>query len=236
VDGPGRPEPRHDVNWNTNAFKQVNLETLFQDSFYVPFDPRVIHDPYWDRFVVLADACNPCSGSGTRSLFSLAISQTNDPTGSWWIFGLGLNTNLGDFADFPQLGMDLNSLIVTFNVFTANNTFDARTLSFSKAYPYNGSGFNYRIFGGSSCTVAPPYVLDDSGVDYLLSFCPGDSKVSIMSLTNAGLSNVSLHLDNTVTVENSASRRRRSSQGPATPSTPATTGSRTAHCRSAAGS
>jgi hypothetical protein len=43
-------------------------------------------------------------------------------------------------------------------------------------------------------------VLDDSGVDYLLSFCSGDSKVSIMSLTNAGLSNVSLHLDKTVTV------------------------------------
>src|SRR2546429_472209 len=32
-------------NWNTNAFKQVNLETLFQDSGgAVLFDPRVIHD------------------------------------------------------------------------------------------------------------------------------------------------------------------------------------------------
>src|SRR5207244_12769730 len=52
----------------------------------------------------------------------------------------------------------------------------------------------------TSCTVAPPYVRDDRGVDYLLSFCPGDNKVSIISLTNTGLSNVSLHLDNTVTV------------------------------------
>jgi hypothetical protein len=134
------------------VFKQVNLETLFQDSFYVPFDPRVIHDPYWDRFVVLADACNPCSGSGTRSLFSLAISQTNDPTASWWTFGLGLNTNLGDFADFPQLGMDLNSLIVTFNVFTANNTFDARTLSSPRLIRTTGVAL---IIGSSAAAAAP---------------------------------------------------------------------------------
>jgi hypothetical protein len=51
-----------------------------------------------------------------------------------------------------------------------------------------------------ACTVAPPYVLDDSGVDYLLQFCPGDTKVSILSLTNSSLSNMNVQLDNTVNV------------------------------------
>jgi hypothetical protein len=187
-------------NWNTNAFKQVSLATLFQDSTDVRFDPRVIHDPYWDRFVVLTDTCNPCSGAATHSFFSLAISQTNDPTGSWWIYGVPLNTNTGDFADFPQLGMDLNSLIFTSNVFTASNTVATKTFSIAKAYLYNGIGASYLIFGGSSCTVAPPYVLDDSATAYVLAFCPGDNKVSIGSLTNTGLSAANLHWDNTVTV------------------------------------
>jgi hypothetical protein len=50
--------------------------------------------------------------------------------------------------------------------------------------------------------VAPPYVLDDSGVDYLLAFCPGDNKVYIGSLTDTGLSNVNLFMwtANTVSV------------------------------------
>jgi hypothetical protein len=187
-------------NWNTNAFKQVNLETLFQNSNFVLFDPRVIHDPYWDRFVVLADTCNPCSGAATHSLLSLAISQTNDPTGSWWIWELSLNTNVGDFADFPQLGMDLNSLIFTSNVFIASNTVATKTFSIAKAYLYNGIGASYFIFGGSSCTVAPPYVLDNNATAYVMAFCPGDNKVSIGSLTNTGLSAANLHWDNTVTV------------------------------------
>jgi hypothetical protein len=187
-------------NWNTNAFKQVSLATLFQDSNNVLFDPRVIHDPYWDRFAVLADTCNPCSGAATHSFFALAISQTNDPTGSWWIYGVPLSTNTGDFADFPQLGMDLNSLIFTSNVFAASNTVATKTFSIAKAYLYNGIGASYLIFGGSSCTVAPPYVLDNSATAYVLAFCPGDNKVSIGSLTNTGLSASSLHWDNTVTV------------------------------------
>jgi hypothetical protein len=57
------------------------------------------------------------------------------------------------------------------------------------------------LIGGSGCTTAPPYVLDDSGVDYVMAFCPGDTQVYIGSLTNSGLNNVSLYLwDNTVAV------------------------------------
>jgi hypothetical protein len=107
----------------------------------------------------------------------------------------------GDFADFPQLGMDLNSIIITYNDFPFAGGLDARTFAVAKAYLYNGRGFSIPVFGGSGCTVAPPYVLDDSDVDYLLAFCPGDNKVYIGSLTKSGLRNVNLHLwDNTVTV------------------------------------
>jgi hypothetical protein len=187
-------------NWNTNAFKQVSLATFFQDGTDVLFDPRVVYDPNWDRFVVLTDACIPCLGASPGSLLRLGISQTGDPSGAWWTYSIAIG-GLGDFADFPQLGMDLNSIIVTFNDFLGNGGFDARTFAVAKAYLYNGKSFSATFFGGSGCTVAPPYVLDDSGVDYLMAFCPGDNKVYIGSMTNTGLSNVSLHLwDNTVAV------------------------------------
>src|SRR5439155_20196761 len=48
-------------NWLTNAYVQKNLPTLFQTSPpSLVYDPRVIYDPYWDRFTVLAAGCNPC--------------------------------------------------------------------------------------------------------------------------------------------------------------------------------
>jgi hypothetical protein len=191
-------------NWNTNAFVQKKFSTFFQDPTDFIFAPRVIYDPYWDRFVVLVDRCNLCSGaSQSTTFFLMMISKTGDPTGSWWLYMVGNGAAVGDFADFPQLGMDLNSIIITYNDFLASGGLDARTFSIAKTYLYNGLGFSSLIFGGSSCTTAPPYVIDNSGVDYVMAFCPGDNKVFIGSLTNTGLSNVSLHLwDNTVAIGN----------------------------------
>jgi hypothetical protein len=44
------------LNWFTNAFVSKKFATFFQDGTNFIFDPRVIYDPYWDRFVVIADA------------------------------------------------------------------------------------------------------------------------------------------------------------------------------------
>jgi hypothetical protein len=91
---------------NGTLAKQVNLATFFQDGTSFLFDPRIIYDPYWQRFVVLVDACKPCSGAATVSFFELAVSQTSDPTAGYFISPhVNLGMPLGDFADFPQLGM-----------------------------------------------------------------------------------------------------------------------------------
>jgi hypothetical protein len=183
-------------NWNTNAFVQKNFATFFQDSTHFLFDPRVIWDQYWNRFVVPVDACNPCSGTGTFSRLYLAVSQTGDPSGAWWTFSVGAATN---FADFPQLGMDLHSIIVTFND-VSGSTVTGRTFAVSKAYLYNGFGWSATLFGGSNCTVAPPYVLDNNATAFVLAFCSNDTKISIGALTNTGLSGANLHWDNSVAV------------------------------------
>src|SRR5207245_1687270 len=57
-----------------------------------------------------------------------------------------------------------------------------------------------RFYGGS-CTIAPPYVLDNNGVDYLLQFCPNATSVIVGSMRDTGLTTVSLNYsDNTVAV------------------------------------
>src|SRR5439155_10361317 len=189
-------------NWFTNAFVQKNFNTFFQNATYFKFDPRVIYDPYWDRFAVLVDGCNPCSGGANQSFFFLAVSQTGDPTGAYWVWFLSPGAaGSNDFADFPQLGMDLNSIIVTYNDFNPNGTFNSgRTFTMAKAYLYNNHGFGYFVFGGGACTVAPPYVLDGSATAYVLAFCPGDNKVSIGSLTNTGLDGTNLNWDGAVSL------------------------------------
>jgi hypothetical protein len=178
---------------NGTLARQVSLATFFGDGTNFLFDPRIIYDPVWQRFVVLVDACNPCSGSGLASFFELAISQTSDPTGGYFIYNhVSVGTGAGDFADFEQMGMDLNSIIITFNDFLFPSGFDARTFTVAKAYLYNGLGTGFPIFGGSACTIAPPYVLDNGGPSYTLVACPDDNGVFLGPIFNSGLSNVSV--------------------------------------------
>ena len=188
-------------NWNTNAFKQVNLNTLFANSNFLYFAPRVIHDPYWDRFLVVAAGCVICSGSITGSGFFIAVSQTGDPSGGWWQWNAVYSSGL--FVDFPQLGMDIDAIIVTDNLFVYNQYAGPQLFTFDKAHLYNGiaQGMTVGYFGGGSCTMAPPYVLDPNPAAYVLSYCPGDTQVNIGSLTNSSRSNVHYNLsDNTVSV------------------------------------
>jgi hypothetical protein len=187
------------LNWNTNAFMQANLNTFYHTTNFL-FDSRVIYDPYWKRFVVLADSCSNCGNttSNVSDVF-LMVSETPDPTGAWLLTAFLVEEN-GDFADFPQLGMDMNSLIITYNDFIHDGSFDAKVFALAKARLYNAQFFFPQVYGGNACTVAPPFVLDN-GVDYLLSFCPGSNHVSIGSLKNTGLTTESFTLlDNTVAV------------------------------------
>jgi hypothetical protein len=179
---------------NGTLAQQVSLATFFGDSSSFLFDPRIIYDPFWKRFVVLVDGCNPCSpAASVVSFFRFAVSTTSDPTGSWYLYSTGVGTNTGDFADFEQLGMDLNSFIITYNDFLGNGGFDARTFAFPKAYYYNGLVQNVPIFGGSGCTIAPPYVLDNHGPSYTLVACGNDNGIYLGAMTNTGLSNVGLN-------------------------------------------
>ncbi len=154
----------------TKAGDIVRNQSLAAFFGYTPqtiFDPRAIYDSRWDRFVVCAEAF---AESATVQRFFFGISKTPDPTGEWWIYNMDVNiSNNTEFFDYPQLGMDQDSIIVTANIFNPNYVF-SRVFSVAKSLLYNGLGFSIPIFNaGATGTIAPPIVLDQNKDAYLIA-------------------------------------------------------------------
>jgi hypothetical protein len=88
--------------------------------------------------------------------------------------------------------MDQDSIILTVNDFLGGGGFDAKVFALPKAPMYAGFGTGFAVFGGSGCTIAPPYVLDNNPNTYLLTACPNDNRLFVGVMTNSSRSNVSV--------------------------------------------
>jgi len=80
----------------------------------VPFDPRVLYDPYSQRWLVAAVA-DP--GLATSSVV-YGISDSGDPAGSWHLYSLDVDPTDSTWADFPTLGFDQSTIAIGVNLFT----------------------------------------------------------------------------------------------------------------------
>lgn len=104
-----------------------------------PFDPRVLYDPFNDRWIAAAVSD---AGNSTTSIL-VGISLTNDPSGAFALFKVSARV-AGDnptvnFADFPMLGFNKNWVVVSINMFTmVGNFVDGRSLVLD--YPMLRSG------------------------------------------------------------------------------------------------
>ena len=61
--------------------KNVTLNTFFSYATQAFFDPRVVYDSVWKRFVTEADAFEE---SGTVQILGLSITKGGSPTGGTW--------------------------------------------------------------------------------------------------------------------------------------------------------
>ena len=125
--------------------KSVTLATFFGYTTETLFDPRVVYDSTWNRWIVTADAF---AESSTVQRFFIAVSTTADPTGSFFIYNLNVTFFVNDFFDFPQLGMDQDAVLFTANIFNGNSFHGADFFSVAKARLYNGLGFSVPVFTG----------------------------------------------------------------------------------------
>jgi hypothetical protein len=104
--------------------KGLNVSKRFEGTFFgvpnteFPTDPRVVFDSASGRFFASILGINP-SGTGSSTVF-LAVSTSNDPTGSWTVYQIFAPTGV---CDYPTLGYSSDKVTVGCNEYTFSPTF-----------------------------------------------------------------------------------------------------------------
>ncbi|HWS87296.1 MAG TPA: hypothetical protein VN282_10045 [Pyrinomonadaceae bacterium] len=139
---------------NTNANYRIHdkatgapLSTVSTDTFWAAtgasgfFDPQIQFDPYNQRWIlaIVSDA------QEADSSINIAVSQTSDPAGSYYVFRFVVGCDNGavgcapggEWADFPMLGFNKNWIAVGVNMFdfasTTNNDNKVLVLDYPSA-------------------------------------------------------------------------------------------------------
>ena len=162
----------------TKAGAFVNRITI--NSLFTPtggsgyFDPHVVYDASNGRFIVASDG-NYSNGDG--GVF-LAISQTNDPTGNWYVYSFDGIGNTSDFLDYPMLGFNTNWVVVTCNDFIGGSSpVYAKIFVLNKASLYSGTeGTLTSVTDQTSYSICPAQTNDASQTtEYLVEDYNGNS-------------------------------------------------------------
>ena len=179
--------------------KSVTLATFFNYTVETLFDPRVVFDQTWQRWIVTADAFPE---STTVQRLFIGISKTSDPTGPFFIYNIDVDFfNNNDFYDFPQLGIDQDAVLFTANIFPAAGGFSgADFFSIAKARLYNGLSFSVPIFTRLAGTLAPPIVLDQNASTFLIAAPPSGTTLTKYTATNTSRPSSTRVVQSSVTV------------------------------------
>jgi hypothetical protein len=118
----------------------VSLASFFGYATRTLFDPRVVYDPGYNRWIITADAR---AETAAVQWFFIAVSQTADPLGAYYIYRVNVSNGFGAINgvqwDYPQVGFDQNAVIFTANFFNTSGGFiDARMFAVVKSVLYNG--------------------------------------------------------------------------------------------------
>ncbi|MCP4148466.1 MAG: hypothetical protein GY757_12035 [bacterium] len=124
-------------------------------------DPLVLYDRYNQRWFVLDFAWDSSQNDG--SYFSIAASQTSDPTGSWYQYAFRANNTLMD--DYPKAGVWHDGIYITANMFNFSNS----SYQYTQIWAIKTPG----IYTGTMTS----QTVTDSG-DQAFSIMPSNSKGS----------------------------------------------------------
>ncbi len=99
-------------------------------------DPRVIYDPYGQRWIIVT-AGDP---ETTASSILIGVSHNSDPTAGWDLYKVPIDATGQRWGDFPTVGFNKNWIVVGINIFTIQGTFYefANLYVFDKANLYAG--------------------------------------------------------------------------------------------------
>jgi len=100
------------------VLSEVSMDTFWRRvGARSPFDPRVLYDPYSDRWLVSAGD----SPLEPDSLILYGISDTADPLGTWHLYALASDATGATWADFPTLGFSRSTVAIGVNMFARDS-------------------------------------------------------------------------------------------------------------------
>jgi hypothetical protein len=83
------------------------------------FDPKIIYDPYKNRWVYTIASGGKNS---TTSAIYLAVSSTADPMGAWTIYSIDTDVENDNWADYPSVGFNKNWITINVNMIGIDGT------------------------------------------------------------------------------------------------------------------
>jgi hypothetical protein len=165
------------VNSHLTVFSKSTTPSVLSDNSFATltgyttqglFDPRILYDKVWNRWVISVEAF-PESAS-VQSQF-LMISTTSSATGSYIVYNINATQlcGSGNFWDYPQIGLQQDAVVLTGNCFQGNTPLGSMAIGIAKAVLYNGSGFSVPNQGPFDSTLTPSVVQDQSPRMHLLT-------------------------------------------------------------------
>jgi hypothetical protein len=134
--------------WSTATIKGVAVASAF--------DTKAFYDRFNDHFILVSSL----NGPGTNSGMGVAVTQTNDPTGTWFLYTQASDpaaTTTGHAIDYPSVGINKNWIVVDENVFNFSGTafttyFGQQIFVFDKAAAYANTLSTVSLFEGNNAT------------------------------------------------------------------------------------
>jgi len=156
-----------------------NLFTTTLNTFWTPmpnnsgsFDPKIIYDPYEERWIVVT----PSSSSLMLSKLYVAVSATSDPLGEWYMFWLDPDPQNQTWFDYPSFGFNKKWITISGNMF--GNDYYRTVFVIDKMAAYSGeeSPAYTRFATTQGFTLVPSITYDTTAEDmYLISTANGNS-------------------------------------------------------------
>lgn len=123
------------------------------------FDPRAFYDINDGRFwVMMIQAEGTWAGNTCpfASIYWIAVSQTNDPRGSWFVYGINMTLGTQNNADYPGFGFDKKAVYFTANMFSNAHSYQYAEIVFgSKSLMESGQTVTFHAFSDMTVNGAP---------------------------------------------------------------------------------
>jgi hypothetical protein len=102
------------------------------------FDPRVVYDPFNNRWIHAAVS----NAQSVNSKIILAVSRTHDPSGTYDLYAFDPDTTTVNtkWADFPMLGFNKNWVAISINLFNITGSASNGSAILALDYPALRSG------------------------------------------------------------------------------------------------